>query len=293
MHENMAAADENWDDLRYFLAVARAGSFSAGALALRINQSTVSRRIGGFEGRVGARLFDRLPRGLRLTEAGQELLGHAARVASEFDAFAEALAGRDAQLSGDVLMATTASMALMVVPALETFSRLHPRVVVEISTSYRELSLAGREADLALRATRNPPDSAFGRRLASVAVAEYVAAGTSDEQRDALPWIVPPKALTAIDQTPSGQRVVARQGSSPLVAASVRGRLGRAMLPCFVADEDPGLRRVAGTLIPRVNDLWLLAHPDMRNRARVRALMAHLAEFLEPKRGLFEGARGG
>jgi DNA-binding transcriptional LysR family regulator len=167
-----------WDDLRFFLAVAREQSLAAAGRTLRVSAATVMRRVGALEEALGVRLFTHHREGYALTSAGEELLVRAGRVEDEVGSLERALTGRDTRLSGTVRLATSENLAaLLVVPALTRFHRAHPDIRVELALGVRAVGLSRREADLALRLVRPQQADLVVRRLGTVGFAVYGAAG--------------------------------------------------------------------------------------------------------------------
>ncbi|HYF09950.1 MAG TPA: LysR family transcriptional regulator, partial [Acetobacteraceae bacterium] len=147
----------SWDDLRHFLAVARAGSTLGGARALGVNQTTCARRIAALEAAMGTTLFERRQAGYRLTETGRRVLALAERVEGEVAALMQAVQAERRVLSGTVRATTNESLAnLVLTPFLRRFREAHPGVRVEVVIGDRKLDIARGEADVALRAGVQP-----------------------------------------------------------------------------------------------------------------------------------------
>jgi len=163
-----------WSDLEVVLAICRAGSLCGAARDLGCTHSTVFRRINAIEKSVGVRFFERLPRGYVMTEAGQVALTYAERVESEFHALHREVLGRDAELRGDVGITAPQGLVDGLLPALMAeFRRRHPRVTIELTGGSPALHLRRREADIAIRDTRQPPDDALGRRICAFRFGYY------------------------------------------------------------------------------------------------------------------------
>lgn len=142
----------DWDDLRFALAVATEGSVAAAARAMSVNHSTVLRRIGAFEKRLGVRLFDRLPTGYVLTAGGEELIASARRMDETVTALERKLAGRDLHLSGTLRVTTADTLAGSILPKIVAgFRAANPGIVVELAVSNAMFNLTKRDADVALR----------------------------------------------------------------------------------------------------------------------------------------------
>lgn len=282
----------NWDDLRFFLAVARAGTVRAAGEALGVSHTTVARRIDVLEADLGTRLFDRHRDGVVLSDEGVRMLAAAERVEDDVLALARDAAGRDTRLVGHVhITCTDEYVAGLVLEDLRPLCAAHPEISLAIDHDGRPYNLAKGEADLAIRALPlhvAPPDALISRRLAPLVIANYGPVGEE----------APPRWLGADDPRMLG---VVRQGSYAdlpawggfsslsVLTRAVRAGLGRAVLPTYVGDSEPGLARLPQPDVRHMADLWLLYHPDLRGSARVHAVRVALREGFERRRALFEG----
>lgn len=276
----MAAFD--WDDLRFALAIAEGGSLSAAARALGVNHSTVYRRLGGLEAKLGSRLFDRDAGRLAPTAAGEELLASARRVDADLQALDRRLAGRDARLTGALRLTAPDDIALeLLLAPLAGFREAYPGVSLEVVIDNRMLSLTQREADVAVRPTSRPPETLVGRKIGPLGSAVY---GRPDSPAsfEAGPWIAwdegtgPPAVRRWLEAQVAPAAVAYRSNSLLHQLAACRAGIGLALLPCFLGDGAAELVRRAPPDPSLVTDLWLLTHPDLRRTARIRALMEHL-----------------
>ena len=288
----------DWDDLRLFLAVARAGSLSGAARALGVNHSTVFRRINAFEERLGVRLFERFPGGYVLTPAGEEMREAALRIEDEVATLGRKVSGQDLRLSGTVRITTIDMLGLGLLPRhLAAFRSAYPGIELEMQLTNAALNLGRREADVALRVGNEPPEALIGRRVGRLAFAVYGSAGycarrpdTSLEGHD---WIgldseQAPLARRFARFLP-GARATFRANSVAATIAAARAGIGLAALPCGLADPDPDLVRIADVPQDFGLDLWLLTHEDLRRTARIRAFMDFLAEAIAREAPLLEG----
>lgn len=283
----MNAQLANWDDLRVFLAVARAGSLSSAARSLGVNHSTVFRRITGLEEMLGVRLFERLPTGYALTPAGEEALGIVERMAADVATLDRTVTGQDLRLSGTVRITATDMLALWLLPEhLRQFRALHPGIEVEIVVGNEALNLSRRETDIALRIGNTPPETLVGRRVGRLEFAiygapDYLAARPGDDlaRHD---WIGLDSAHAPLtrrfEQFLPGVRPNMRSNSVACTVRLAKAGLGLAVLPSAIAGLKPDLVRVAELPETFTLDLWLLTHEDLRYTARIRAVM----DFLTP-----------
>lgn len=296
----------DWTDLRFFAAVSRAGSLAGAARALGVNHSTVFRRINSLESTLGLRLFERTRTGYVPTAEGEEAMATAIGVEDAITALDRRLSGKDYRLSGSVRVTAPDTVgAGFLEPHLRAFRQAYPGIHLELAISNAFFSLSKREADVAIRPTRTPPEELVGRRLSDVAWAVYAGSRyleeaprprrVADLRRHDV--IAGDDSLAHLDvaawlreHVPEA-RIVYRSNSVAALCAAARAGIGVAVLPCFVADPFPGLVRVLGPVDGLGSELWLLTHGDLRHTARIRAFMDFIAESIAGERRLLEGRR--
>lgn len=286
----------DWDNLRFFLEVARKGSIRAASDTLAVNHSTVSRRITAFEKKLGVRLFDRIPDGYALTAAGEEMLKSAQHIEEEVVKLDRQVIGRDAELNG-VLRVTmpTALATHLLMPDIATFTKKYPGIHLELAFSSEEFNLRKREADIAIRLTQNPPEYLVGRRILQPAKGVYASYDyLKDNNPEKLCWIgwdeVSSQTPWNRDSRFASLPVTHRAGDMAAQLEAVKAGMGIAILPCFIADTIPALNRLELiTTKSFCGDLWILRHEDLRATARVRAFVEFMVEALEQHRDLLEG----
>ena len=293
----MDAQGQDWNDLRLFLAVARAGTLSGAARALGINHSTVFRRITAFEERLGVRLFDRLPNGYVLTAPGEEMRDTVARIEEEIAAMALKVTGQDQRPSGTIRITATDMLAVGVLPPhLAAFRAEWPRIELELLVSDSVLDLARREADVALRVGNPVQDTLVGRRVGRLAFAVYASAEllareAGDPERG--DWVGYGSSHGPLSRNLArwwpGMRQVCRTNSITAAVAAAKAGIGLAALPCAIADRDADLVRIAPFPENFALDLWLLTHEDLRRTARIRAFLDFMTEALAAEADLLEG----
>jgi DNA-binding transcriptional LysR family regulator len=282
-----------WDDLRTVLAIARSGSLSGAARALDVEHSTVFRRLEEIERRLGTSLFERSRSGY-LVNAHGEAVAEAARTMEEAALAAERrVLGADARLTGVVRIATSEMLGTYLLPRLlEDFLAAHPEMEVEVEISNRAVDLDRREADLALRATMTPPDHLIARKIGEIGSAIYATPALAqrvgaDAPLHTLPWIGFEGGMANVLQAKWMREAIPdaaprlRMDSFPAIIQAAALGVGVAALPVFAAAQEPRLVRISDVLPPRMN-CWLLTHPDVRDNARVRALLLHIAERTPP-----------
>ena len=281
-----------WDDLQHFLAVAGHGSLGAAARALGVNHSTVLRRVASLEQGLGVRLFDRLPGGYALTDAGHALAARLTGVREQIEASQRDVGGGDLALEGPVrLTAPDALAGSLLVPLLAAFHARHPRVQVQLVVNNSFLSLTQREADLAVRGSNRPPENLVGRHVGRLQTAPYAArayvdAHGSDVADAAHAWVAPDESLGHlaslrwIDRHVPAERIVYRCDTLPGLVDAVAAGIGVGLLLCHLADARPELVRLRAPPPEFDTQLWVLTHPALKQVARVKALAGFLVEGL-------------
>lgn len=281
-----------WDDLRYFLAVARSGSLSGAARELGVNHSTVLRRIQAYEERQGVRLFERLPTGYALTQAAENIYAEALEIEDRVRAIDRELFGGDARLQGRLCLTLYHGMAPLLLAHLPEFRRRYPEIELELLVTTEVRDLAAREADIAVRGTPSPPEHLIGHKVADFQHGIYTSPAyeaRGPAVAEVVLWrdeLTPPAWMA---QHCPDARVALRVDDVEAMALAVREGLGRARLPCWVADREPGLLRLPVTLRPGGYGFWILQHADLRTSARVRAGRDFLIEVFGAQRDLIEG----
>lgn len=285
-----------WDELRFFLAVARQGTIAGAARSLGVNESTVARHLNELENDLEARLFERMSTGYQLTEQGQRVMVIAERVESEINALELEVQGQDMELSGPIRITVPEYLAGFAVDELAAFTRLHPEIIPELNISNTALDLQRRQSDIAIRVTSSPPETLVGRRIAQYMIAVYATPeylATHDLDRpETVGWLGieagdtrEPRWVTRV--APGARMVAAIDHLTPTVRA-IRQSMGLGQLPCFLGDADPELVRVSEVL-PTEYSIWLLTHESLKTTRRVRAFMDHMAAALAAHKDRFEG----
>jgi len=289
----------DWNDLKLVLAICRTGTLSGAARALGVNHSTVFRRINAIERDLEVRLFDRQPNGYVMTEAGEAVQRAAEEVDDKINELSRGLLGRDLRLEGKLRITSPDGVAIRVLtPLLGAFSAAHPGIGIDLNTTSDPLRLSRREADVAVRVTKKPPDDLIGRRICKFRFALYASsrylARHADADLEDYEWILteesfeqlPPQLWKKRDR--SSARILFTSNNIMVTIAAVRSGLGVAPLPCFLGDGERDLIRVGDPLEALTMDLWILTHPDLRNTARVKALLRYLGDALAEQQAKFE-----
>ena len=292
-----------WDDFRLIKAIAERRALPAAAHSLGLNHSTVFRRLGQIEEALGVKLFERHRSGYVATPAGDEMAQLAERLDSDISAFALKLAGREITPAGELRVTTNDSLLVdLLTPVFAGFLAQCPDIRLDVLLSNQALNLSKRDADVAIRATDNPPETLVGRKAARIAWALY---GRADAFADAsaVPieslfehsWVslgdgfAALKAVRYLAEHVAPGRIVYKVNTVLGLAEAVEAGIGIGFLPCFIADTKPGLTRLAPPDPGFSADLWLLTHPDLRHSPRVRLFLDFMAAELGRMKPLIEG----
>jgi DNA-binding transcriptional LysR family regulator len=285
----------DWDDLRFFLAVARGGSLSAAARALGVAQPTVGRRIAAFEAQLGARLFVTTPGGTAMTRPAERLLQHAARMEGDALAVERTARGRDVGLAGRVTVTASEWLIDRVIgPLLGAFAERHPGLEIDLVGEARPLNLVRREADIAVRPARfehqELVELAVGTvRFALYASAQYLARrGRPDFARQGeghvliamSEWMTRVPDVELFARVAGLAHVTARANGRLAMASLALAGAGLAVLPRLVGDGTLGLVRVATPLPDPERGLWMASHRDARGVVRMKRVLAFLRDGL-------------
>lgn len=286
----MQSGSVSADDLALVLALTRAPTLAEAARRLGVDTSTVFRTLQRFEKRLGRRLFERSRSGYRAGDLALQLAKHAERIEGELEAARSQLAAGDGRVAGSVRLTTTDTLLYgLVMPVLAELLALHPNLRLDLRASNDLASLTRRDADLALRATRRPPEHLVGRRLGTLRVAVFghrdlIGSAARSDDIGMLPWAVPDGSMP---DHPSVRwrrkhlpKVVPRLELHGIldVAEAVAAGLAVGILPLFLAGAYAGLVPLTEPLADAESELWLLALPESRHLRRIALVAATLVE---------------
>jgi DNA-binding transcriptional LysR family regulator len=285
----------DWEDVRYFVALARHGTLSSTARALRVNHATVARRIASLETLLSRNLFDRRAKGYVLTAEGKEVL-HEAKAMDE--AALSVLRRLDAgtELSGLVRLAVGRVLAeRFLIDRLRAFHDRYPAIDLEVFGGSRIVSLAKREADIALRYGSSKDSELVARRVATITFGFYASPAYRDKLRaghtpdfigfdEKNDFVAEGKWMA---RQFGDRRFSFRSNSQTTQAAAARAGYGVALLPRYIlATHEPDLVEVPlGGRLPE-RDVWLLVRRDLAKAPRVRAVANYLVEVFQRDRRL-------
>ena len=288
----------NWDDVRYFLAVAETGSFSKAAEDLKADQTTVGRRVRELEERMGVKLFDRHRNGMRLTPSGLEIVDEAESMKRAASSIQRRLYSRDSALEGPVRISATEGLAAYwLIPRLVAFQQACANLTFEVVTEDAHSDLANREADIAIRLSRPRDPRLVGRRVGVMrfglfADEEYLSIfgtpATRSELRDHrcidLMAYQESRSLAEWHEITAGHpRIVMRTSTSTAYYKAVKSGYGFGLFPRYNRIITPEL---VPLMIPFEGSLeiWLVSHEETNKAARVREVLNRLSEMFERDR---------
>lgn len=297
MQVQISQAQQGLDaaDLRLVLALARAGTFKGAGARLGIDPSTAFRKLQRLEKALRVSLFVRSRGGCVATELGNLLAQHSERIEAELEA-ARATSGLlDGPVEGQVrITSTDVLLSRLVVPSLPLINLAHPLLRFDLFASYDLANLSKRDADIAIRVTRTPPEHMIGRSLGVIREAVFVRApagkgkvakverGLDEHTR----WIVlddaipnHPSSRWRKQNFPSAQ-VIAKVNSIQTLFDAVANGIGVGVLPVFMAEGHDDLVQLTDPLDDCTSELWLLTHPESRHLRRVATVFKYLAEKL-------------
>jgi len=280
----------NAADLETILALARTGTLAAAGERLGVDPSTVFRSIRRIERGLAQPLFERSRSGYLPSEQAQLLAGHAEQMEAHLESARSAAQLGPDWVSGTVRITTTDTILHgLVAPALKELHGMQPHLAYDLHAGNELASLTRRDADIALRATKRPPQHLVGRHVGPIRVALYAAKKGSLRRFDqaavaAADWIGPDDAL------PEHPSVLWRKKHFPKLSPTYRVNsiltvmefvaqgLGVGILPLFLAQGRSDLRALTEALDECQTELWLLAHPESRHLRRVSTVFGHLAQ---------------
>ena len=295
----------NWDDLRFFLEVARAGTASAASRRLGVDYTTVARRIRSLEESLGALLFDKSrSNGFTLTVDGQHLVRHADTMEAAMEAAMAEVSGTGSALSGHVRIGCTEAFGTyFVTPQMVAFQERYPNISIDVLPVPHFVNLSRREADIAItleRPARGPYicSKLCDYRLALYATPAYLAAHAPITTRDDLSThrfvnYVHELAFSAqllyLDELVPGAHSSLRSTSAQAQYHAVLQGHALAILPCFMAGGDARLVPVLADELSITRQFWLSYSEDLRRHKRVTEVAQHLLQAAQMHSGLLMG----
>jgi DNA-binding transcriptional LysR family regulator len=298
----------NWDDLRVFLHAARAGNLSQTAKRLRLDHSTVSRRISQMEASLGVAVFERHRTGLKLNEVGERLLRHAERVESAVIAIhEEASTGNAEELAGTVRLATMEGIAsLYLAQRFSNLRRVAPRLTVELVTSPQTVYVHKREADLFVSFFRPPGPGLISERIGKFRLGLFASRSYLDDNgmpgslRDLghhwfvsyIEDLIQVESVRWLADIIEDPRVAFHSNSMIAQMNAAAGGLGIVLLPSFATAGRTDLIPVLPDVAATTREVWLNVHGDLQFAPRIRAVATFLKNTFRQDPAMQIGATG-
>jgi len=291
----------NWDDIRYFLAVSRSGNVTSAAKVLGVNHSTVSRRISALEEKHGVRLFERVPSGYEMTAAATDIYELALELEAKNQQVSRQLFGQDSRLQGEINLTMPHDiLEFCLIDELSLFREQQPDIVLNLFVTKGLKDLAAREADVAIRLTNAPPDYLIGKKIASMQHGIYgsstyrpphISSNSPSHKTPIIAWQTETKLPEWAQTHFPNAEIVMRVDDLLSMYCAVKAGIGLARMPCYLPDSLPGesVIRLAIDVPLSSWGVWVLSHVDLRHTARVRCCREFLIEKLTSRKPLFEG----
>ena len=275
----------DWEDIRYFLAVAQSGTLSGAARSLKVDHATVSRRLATLETELDVRLVERLPRSCPLTTVGRQVFERARDMEAGADGIARLAKAAHAPLVGRVMLSAPPVLAThLLVVHLARFRADYPDIRLSLSAQGQQVSLRRREADVAVRLVRPKEAGSVTRKIGKMAFGLYA--------HRCYPHLATPERwqFIAFDQNyadmPQQRWLLGIADDRPVACElnhigehliAVRAGVGVAGLPCFLGDREGDLVRIYENVPSFARDIWVVVHRDLRKTPAVRAVMDFIA----------------
>lgn len=284
-----------WDDLRTVMMLVRHRSLAAAATALDVNYTTVARRIRRAETTLNQPLFERLPDGYQATEAGKLMAKHASQMEAAEHSLMRHLQGSEKVLSGPLtITAPQLLIAKFLAPVIDQFSKTFPQIELRVLTTNDLLDLTRREADMAIRVSRNPGDTLMGLRLLDQHTASFcspeLAERIASAPTEIIGWIV----YDAYPDVPKGiatefprNRVRLRLDDMVAMVGAAQAGLGVVRMPMFLGRASAGLVQVPVLPPQPYADIWVVGHPDVWPSRKLSAFRDILVPYCKAHRDSF------
>jgi DNA-binding transcriptional LysR family regulator len=291
-----------WNDVRYFLAVAREGTLTGAAQRLRTDHTTVGRRLRVLEQTLRAKLFDRSTTGCTLTPQGEKFLEAAEAMESAAISAQSRVEQADLLMSGTVRIGATDGFGtFFLAPRLSELQKEHPRLEIHLLAMPRVYSLSKREADIAVGLAQPSEGRLYSRKLTDYQLGvygskQYLAQHAPIESVKGLAAhafisyvddVMYAKELNYIPRIDSAIRPHLKISNPIAQLKTTISGYGLCVLPCFIADLEPDLQRVLAEEVTLTNSFWLIMHSEQRGLERVRAVADFISEEVNLARNIF------
>ncbi len=272
---------ENWDDLRFVLAVADTGSVSRAAVSLGVNHATVLRRVHDFEQRHGGAVFEKTARGYRPLADKREVIIAAREAEAAMIAVGQLVSGKTAPLQGTVRITSTDTLCHRILPGITAKVQAHTSdLSVELLCSNAHVDLIRQKIDVTVRPSRTLTDDLVGTQAGELGFATYGAADGQDGWLGLMGSLARSEPAAWMAENVHPRAITAAADSFETLQAMAAHGLGRAILPRFIGDADKRLRVIPDGMPTFAVPLWVASHADVANGPRLRSIRAALVQGL-------------
>jgi DNA-binding transcriptional LysR family regulator len=276
---------QDWNDWLFFLKLAEFKNMKKAAQALKVDNSTIFRKINNLEERIKVRLFERLPSGYKLTAAGEGIIGKVKDIEESFHDINFNLSGKDANLSGKIKISTSDTIGYYFLPKLiKKFNLEYPQIIIDLEITNKYSSLAKRESDIVITTSNKQPDYMVGRKLSKIGFALYGDKDIKIEQFDQIKdhkILMPGESLSQVAVTKFLNNHVNQSNVtlycdkfSGLYAMCKEG-MGLAALPHYLGGD---LHKIIDLPQSCWGNMWILTHPELRKVARIKIFMSWMSD---------------
>jgi len=281
---------ENWDVLRLIIAINRHGGVSGAGRELGVTHATISRRLAKAEHIAGVAFFDRLPSGLKPTQAGNAILEAAYKIEPKVNDLERLLFKQDESLKGPLRVTIPPlMMTVNMAQIIKSFTHTHPQVRLDLVGDNALFNLHQREADIAIRVSKKPPETLWGRKLTDQVAGYYAQTQWLTQSKLAHGDLNTPLPLISFrnwnGEIPLSLKkhcpnivITAHSNDMVIAARLVQAGIGIACIPKIIGDGLTGVSQIKALGWDAYSPLWILAHPDHRNVPKVLAFMQLLGQ---------------
>lgn len=280
----------DWENLRYFLAVARQGTVSGAARELNVSHSTVLRRIEQFETILGSKLFKKLQRGYELTAAGEKLFADGQSVENDINTMLSRAEGQHDVTQGKLRISQPEMGVLNIYPLYTEFKRQHPDITLEIQSTMQKHNVEQQEVDIVFRLAEQAPELLVGRCMGTIKAKAYASKqylkqlpkNHSTQDYDWIIWQLPRNISSKnwLNENIKNPKVVLTTPHMPDMVSAILSGMGVGFMSYHEAQQHKNLVELFDGKIVAKYKLWMLTHRDLRNSERVKTFMRFMAEHL-------------
>ncbi len=272
---------DNWDDLRFVLAVAETGSVSAAARQLQVNHATVLRRVAAFEDRHGGPIFQRTALGYQVPPDRLRVIEAAREVATAIGAVSRVIKGANAQPSGILRITSTDTFCQAILPRIiAQIMVVSPDLRIELSSSNEHLDLGRLHADISVRPGLKLADDLRGEWAGELAFDVFGVSSAADKWLGLRGALARSRPASWLAENIASENIESGADSFQVLREMAAAGLGLAILPLCLGAHDPRLRHVPD-LMPQMSvPIWVASHIDLADVPRLRSVRALLVRHL-------------